>query len=257
MSSANSTQETQYYDISDVTTFLFFIRRSSAREELGLHLEAIADSSCFRVDQISPTGLAQMKNVKLAAIPELSSKIIATNDYITAVNGFDSDVELMKKHIKEDKELFLRISTQRPLCNTSIDCEEQHLEQAMPIEAMNVPTKTSIDCEEQRLEQAMPTETMNVPTTTLPPTETQQMLDERLRQSLRNGGYFHVEEDYIGGGGYLPLNYGDTVEVIPRTLQAGEDYNEYPEYVYGFVWDRKGVMGWIPTSILTDINMQH
>ena len=221
---------TMHYNISDYEDFLFTIRRASTSEELGLELELDDKSHTIKVLAVGAKGLVQKKNAELESIPEVQSKVIAKDDYITAVNGIHSDVDLMVKQIKEHTNLYFRIATQRPLCNTSIACEGRSPEQTIAAKSSEVSTTIVSDNVEQQL-----------PWTT-----------------LKAGGRFLVRKSYSEGEqfqGYLTLRPGDYVEVAPTTIEPGYKYNKWSEYVYGSLCCNKNDQGWFPTTILTYANM--
>ena len=223
-----------HYNISDYEDFLFTIRRASTSEELGLELELDDKSHTIKVLAVGAKGLVQKKNAKLESIPEVQSKVIAKDDYITAVNGIHSDVDLMVKQIKEHTNLYFRIATQRPLCNTSIACEGRSPEQTIAAKSSEVSTTIVSDNVEQQL-----------PWTT-------------LKQKLWAGGRFLVRKSYSEGEqfqGYLTLRQDDYVEVAPQTIEPGDKCNGWSEYVYGSLCCNKHDQGWFPTTILTYANM--
>ena len=219
-----------HYNISDYEDFLFTIRRASTSEKLCLELELDDKSHTIKVLAVGAKGLVQKKNAELESIPEVQSKVIAKDDYITAVNGIHSDVDLMVKQIKEHTNLYFRIATQRPLCNTSIACEGRSPEQTIAAKSSEVSTTIVSDNVEQQL-----------PWTT-----------------LKAGGRFLVRKSYSEGEqfqGYLTLRPGDYVEVAPTTIEPGYKYNKWSEYVYGSLCCNKNDQGWFPTTILTYANM--
>lgn len=219
-----------HFNISDYEDFLFTIRRASTSEKLCLELELDDKSHTIKVLAVGAKGLVQKKNAKLESIPEVQSKVIAKDDYITAVNGIHSDVDLMVKQIKEHTNLYFRIATQRPLCNTSIACEGRSPEQTIAAKSSEVSTTIVSDNVEQQL-----------PWTT-----------------LKAGGRFLVRKSYSEGEqfqGYLTLRQGDYVEVEPMTIARGYTYNKWSEYVYGSLCCNKHDQGWFPTTILTYANM--
>ena len=225
---------TMHFNISDYEDFLFTIRRASTSEELGLELELDDKSHTIKVLAVGAKGLVQIKNAKLESIPEVQSKVIAKDDYITAVNGIHSDVDLMVEQINEHTDLYFRIATHRPLCNTSIACEGRSPGQTIAAKSSEVSTTIVSDNVEQQL-----------PSTT-------------LQQKLWVGGRFLVRKTYSEGEqfqGYLTLRQGDYVEVAPKTIEPGYKYNKWSEYVYGSLCCNKNDQGWFPTTILTYANM--
>ena len=88
-----------HFHISDYEEFLFTIRRASTSEKLCLELELDDKSHTIKVLAVGAKGLVQKKNAKLESIPEVQSKVIAKDDYIMAVNGIHSDVDLMVEQI--------------------------------------------------------------------------------------------------------------------------------------------------------------
>ena len=219
-----------HFNISDYEEFLFTIRRASTSEKLCLELELDDKSHTIKVLAVGAKGLVQKKNAKLESIPEVQSKVIAKDDYIMAVNGIHSDVDLIVEQINEHTDLYFRIATHRPLCNTSIACEGRSPGQTIAAKSSEVSTTIVSDNVEQQL-----------PWTT-----------------LKAGGRFLVRKSYSEGEqfqGYLTLRPGDYVEVAPTTIEPGYKYNKWSEYVYGSLCCNKNDQGWFPTTILTYANM--
>ena len=242
-----------------MAAFQYVVRRVPPDSPLGISLFVGAER--VRVRAVMPEGLVAKKNERLGLEAVVTASALAFlklsgGDIVECVNG-RRDVSGILEQLQTSELIHMAVRRpQAPLLEAPQASQQQPPVRALPLQA---------------LPQAQPPPAQQQPQAAAPPEEDARQnaavsaMDAAVSAMVASGGLLVASLPYTGLGepedlGYLSVQMGALVKILPGTETAGGEGNRYPSYAFGELLGEgirelpgEGIQrGWIPLAVLAE-----